>query len=124
MRQQPTRAGKRQSQNRTNAQINPKEITRERICDLLALHDQFRESIQPEAAKQEAKCGDHGHDSEIRRSKQPCQDDYRPDPHNEVTRRTSNDRPGATDCAPAKSLACGDGVKGAVGLKRFQLFSF
>ena len=75
-RQQPTRAGKRQSENCADAQINPKEIARERICEFLALHDQFRESIQTEAAKQEAKSRDHGHDPEIRRSKQPCQDDY------------------------------------------------
>ena len=75
-RQQLARAGKRQSENRADAQINPKEIARERIGEFLALHDQFRESIQTEAAKQEAKSGDHGHDSEIRRSKQPCQNDY------------------------------------------------
>ena len=75
-RQQRTRAGKRQSENRADAQIDPKEIARERICEFLALHDQFRESIQTEAAKQEAESGDHRHDSEIRRSKQPCQDDH------------------------------------------------
>ena len=43
--------------------------------------------------------------------------------NSEVTRRTSNGCPGATNCGPAKSLACGDRVEGAVGLKRFQLFS-
>ena len=36
--------------NRTRPQIDPKKITRERIRDFLPLHDQFRESIQPEAA--------------------------------------------------------------------------
>ena len=74
-RQQWTRTRKREHQNRTDDQIDPKKIARERICDFLALHDQLRESIQTEAAKQEAKRGDHSHDSEIRRSKQPRQDD-------------------------------------------------
>ena len=75
-RQQRTRAGKRQSENRADAQFNPKKIARERIREFLALHDQFRESIHTEAAKQEAESGDHGHDPEISRGKQPRQDDY------------------------------------------------
>ena len=56
--------------------FNPKKIARERICEFLALHDQFRESIQTEAAKQQAKGGDHGHDPKISRGKQPRQDDH------------------------------------------------
>ena len=68
-RQQRTRASKRQSENRTDAQFDPKEIARERMCKFLALHDQFRESIHTEAAKQEAKRRDHRHDPEISRGK-------------------------------------------------------
>ena len=120
-RQQRTRASKRQSENRTDAKIDPEEITRERISNLLALHDQFRESIQTEAAKQETKSSDHGHDAEISRSKQPCQDNHGPDLHKEVARRTSNGRHSAANCASAKFLACSDRVKGAIGLKWYQL---
>jgi hypothetical protein len=123
-RQQRTRAGKRESQYRTDTRINPKEIAHERFRELLALHDQFRESIQTEAAKQEAKGRHHGHNSEIRRSQQPCQDDYGPDLHGEVARRTSNGRPGATNCGPAKSPAGSDRVEGAIGLKGLQRLSF
>ena len=55
VRQQLTRAGKRQGKNRSDAQFNPKEIARESIRKFLALHDQFHETIHTEAAKQEAK---------------------------------------------------------------------
>ena len=85
------------------------------------LQDQFSESIQAEAPEQEAKSGDHGHDSEISRRKQPCQDDYRPDLQSEVSHLTSNARPDATNGAPAKSLARGDRVKIAIGIERSQL---
>src|ERR1017187_10674361 len=87
------------------------------------LQDQFSESIQAEAPKQEAKSGDHGHDSEISRRKQPCQDDYRPDLHYKHSQGTSNGHPGTANCGPAKSPARGDRTERAVGLERFQFQS-
>ncbi len=75
-RHQRTQASKRQSENRADAQINPKKIARERMRKLLALHDQFCESIQTEAAKQEAKSRDHGHNPEISRGKEPREDNH------------------------------------------------
>ena len=57
-------------------QFNPEEIARESMGKFLALHDQFHKTVHSETAEQEAKSRDHGHDSEIRRSKQPCQDHH------------------------------------------------
>jgi len=87
------------------------------------LQDQFSESIQAEAPEQEAKSGDHGHDSEISRRKQPCQDDYRPDLHYEHSQGTSNGHSGTANCGPAKSPARDDRAERAVGLERFQFQS-
>ena len=74
-RRQPTRTGEGESQYRTDAEVDPKNITRKSIGEFFVLHDEFRKSGQPEAAEQQAERGHHGHDAEVRRKKQPCQDD-------------------------------------------------
>jgi len=123
--QQRTRTGKCDSQYRADAQVNPKKITRQRICQFFALHDQFRETSQPETAEQEAERSNHGHDSEVGRKKQACQGTTDAICRTKLPAEPAIAAPAPPHRGAAKVFAVTIGWKVAVGLKGFQsLYAF
>jgi hypothetical protein len=56
-------------------EIDPEKITRQGMIDAGSLNNRIRETGQPKARKQKAKCRDHRHNSKVAWRQQSGQDD-------------------------------------------------
>ena len=74
-RQQTPGGGERDRQHDAHADVDPEEVARETMVDVVPLKKRLREAIQPEVHQEQTDCGDHSQEPEVGRGQQPSQDD-------------------------------------------------